>query len=171
MDLLSVGKRGTQLDCRTLFRCNRPLRRERDNDRGSQAILAINGQAATVQFRQGLADRQTQTRTVALAADLVDGGLRKGKQDPRDVFVRDSDARIGDSDLYTGAGASVGADRHTAARRRELDSVRNQIENDLRDVTSIGAKLWKAFRDDSLKSDTPFTRARSEHTQSSVNNP
>ena len=109
-------------------------------NRGADAEPALQFKAAAVQFDQRFDQRQAEAGafvfSVERAVDLNEFGHRLG-----DVFSGDTDPFVGDlQGQFTGR-VPPGPQYDPAAGGRELDAVRQQVEQNLLGDPPIGTKL------------------------------
>ena len=102
------------------------LDRQPDRERAPLAELARDRDRAAVELDEPLRDRETEARSVGLAVTLGRELLEVPEETPH-VLVSDPDARVLDHDLE-GRPRLVRGDAHSSAGCRELDRVRDQIE-------------------------------------------
>src|SRR5690606_9777628 len=106
---------------------------------------ALDRQVAAEQVRQPTAHRQAEAGPTALAGwRLVD--LLERLEDRRDAVRLDPDPRVphDDHDLLRGLGSRGDLD---LARIRELDRVRQEVQQDLADLARIGVDPERRGRD------------------------
>src|SRR5438128_3708762 len=104
--------------------------RERDDeDRAPVLARALRAHGAAVKLDDVLHQREAEPEA-AVRARARAVALAERLEDVRNELRRDPDARVGDDDLDARLGARE-THAHAAARRRELDRVREQVPDDL----------------------------------------
>src|SRR5262249_58083089 len=103
-------------------------------ERRALVLTTLRPDAAAVELDELLADRQPETRASGAAGDRVIELLER-LEEPRQVVLANSDAGVGDAQP-DGIRLGDHADQD-AALRGELDRVRQQIEQDLIDLSPI----------------------------------
>src|SRR5256885_627188 len=107
--------------------------RERQRDRERRAAsfaVACRGDAAAVELDDVLDDGQSEPEA-AVRARRAAVALAEALEDQRKELAGDALAGVGHGDAHGVALELVGADGDRAARRRELDRVREQIPDHL----------------------------------------
>ena len=135
-------------------------RRRDDADDEAAALArhaaALDGDGAPLQLGQALADRKSEA---CPAEPSRDRGVRLAErlEQPVDAVRRDADARVADRDvdfpvplrIRTGdrhRSDGTPGDRHDdLARRRELDRIRQEIEDDLAQPAGIPMRACGSF--------------------------
>lgn len=84
---------------------------------------------------QGQAEAGSLVFSVEIAIDLLERGQRLGN-----VGQGDTDTGVGDLEYITVVPAKPDLDRHTAAGRRELDGIGQQVDQDLLELAFIGVQ-------------------------------
>src|SRR5439155_16343908 len=112
---------------------NRPLG-DREGKRAALAGRALHPDPSAMHLHQPAGDRQAQPGALVLAADPA-LTLLKALEDALGVVRRDTDAGIADADQQLRALAFC-RDPH-AARLGELDSVAQQVQEDLLELGAI----------------------------------
>src|SRR5690348_8941070 len=114
------------------------LARETHTHGRAGALAAVEFKAAAVQFDELTADGEAEARAAEAPRDRRIGLIEGLGQVSHDLG-RHADAGVRYPDGETAVGGRLDSDRHPAARRRELDRVRQDIEQDLLNGTGVGA--------------------------------
>ena len=94
------------------------------------------GRGAVVQADQSAHQRQAEPG--AFEAAIIAGlDLKERVAEPRQIIRPDADAGVSDGDRAP-SGSTLALDRHPAVRRRELDRVRQQVDQDLPASALVG---------------------------------
>src|SRR5277367_188484 len=105
--------------------------RQREDETTPVPGLALDPDVAAVQLDEALRERQTEPRALSLLRPGV--GLLELLEDPVLVGERYPRSRVGHRHPHLPVDPR-GRDRDLAARRRELDGVREEVEDDLADA-------------------------------------
>src|SRR5690349_16099309 len=113
------------------------LARQTHARRRADARFAFELEASAVELGKRLCQREPEAGAVVASAETaVD--LAEGRHGARDVLGGDADAAVAHLD-GNAALVALEAQRNLAARRRELDRVRQQVHEDLLELPLIGA--------------------------------
>src|SRR5271167_2299337 len=110
----------------------------------SLAKDAFDFKRAAMQFDETLRKRQPQPRAaVGPIERAVD--LAEGLECNRNLFGRHADARIGDRDGEVPILVDECRHRHASSFGRELDGIREQVDQDLAQSCAARDKRWKCY--------------------------
>src|SRR5438105_9873288 len=138
----------------------RLIRRQREDEAAAVPGLALDPDAAAVQLDKALRKGEPEPRTLALLhADIR---LLELFEDPLVVLHSDTGARVGYRYQYLVV-AARGRDDDLPSFRRELDGVREQVEDDLAQPPLVAFDQVNARRQPVRKPDAVLRRRLAHH--------
>src|SRR5919107_2768862 len=117
--------------------------RDCERERGALADFGLDADLAAVEFDELARDVEAEARAL-LAACGARARLRVLVEDVVEVFARDADARVGDRDAHEPALARR-AEADAPALRRELQGVRDEVDEDAAELRAVGPERRQVF--------------------------
>ena len=135
-----------------------PLGRKNHDDFGALAKFGFQRECAAVEFDEAFDDRQAKTGAF-FGVFLRERAAAERGHDDRDFLFRNSGPGIAHSHILTAAGRPADPDLDRAAWRRELDRVRQQVQDYLTNGALVGPDPRQIGLDRLFDRDVPFFRA------------